>query len=86
MKLRKKDYGAHGVEELVKHLSIFGRPVITRIRNLDCQITYSASVNRVGLQNLWATLSSDEGPTARVAIRNTLSVIERELWMVCEDN
>jgi hypothetical protein len=86
MKLRKKDYGSHGIEELVNHLSIFGRPAITRIRNPDCQITYSASVNRVGLMNLWATLKSDEGPTARVAIRNTLSVIERELWMVCEDN
>lgn len=85
MKLRKKDYEAHGIVELIKHLSIFGSPAITRIRNYDCQITYSASVNRVGLRNLWQTLSSDEGSTANQAIKNTLSVIERELWMVCKN-
>ncbi len=84
MILRKKDFAAHKIEELVRELAVYGRPVIKRIRNGDCQITYSASVNRVGLQNLWTTLRSDEGSTAKQAIENTLSVIHRELWLVCE--
>ena len=84
MILHKKDFAAHKIEELVKILSVYGRPVIKRIRNSDCRITYSASVHRVGLQNLWASLESDEGSTAKQATENTLGAIERELWMVCE--
>ena len=82
-KLTKKDFAGHKIDELVKELAIYGRVVVTRIRNCDCEISYSASVNRVGLTNLWSSLSSDEGPTATKAIQNTLDVIHRELLMAC---
>lgn len=84
-KLTKKDYAGHKIEVLVKELAIYGRVVVTRIRNNDCQITYSAMVNqKAGFMNLWVTLKSTEGPTAARAIQNTLDVIHRELMAACK--